>query len=449
MRLDPWWVVALILGWIDTVTSFSSYYCYHRPPSIVINNIMTVATTRRRSHRLAASNNNSNSSDLITISSSDDGGTAAEPVPERPKRQITKKRAAAPKEATVMVEAASSKKRQSRTSARTASAALGEVQQPIAASSKQECFNRNDKEEDFLANTLPRTLETALRNKITTGSADDLGIEHVLGVDEAGRGPLAGPVVVAAICLDAAAPRIPGIVDSKRITSERGREALYEQIIMSMGARWAVAVVDAAKIDEINILQATLLGMRLVVETLVIQSSSTTTMTTTAQEDNLELEYPIRSEACISHTGCYVVCSSNNHGSARAVAVARKTKEVTKSTKVTDDASLTASTTYNNPINSKFYALIDGNRVPDSMPCPAQAIVKGDGREYCIAAASILAKVTRDRLMHAYDAKYPEYGLKQHKGYPTKAHREAVLAHGASPIHRMTFAPLKHMAKLD
>ena len=90
------------------------------------------------------------------------------------------------------------------------------------------------------------------------------------------------------------------------------------------------------------------------------------------------------------------------------------------------------------------YALIDGNRLPQDLPCAAETMVKGDGREYAIAAASILAKVTRDRLMHAYDELYPAYGLAQHKGYPTAAHMAAVHAHGASPIHRRSFAPLKH-----
>jgi ribonuclease HII len=79
------------------------------------------------------------------------------------------------------------------------------------------------------------------------------------------------------------------------------------------------------------------------------------------------------------------------------------------------------------------------------MPCPAESVVKGDSKEFSIAAASILAKVTRDRLMHGYDRLYPKYNLGQHKGYPTAAHQNAVRDHGASPIHRRTFAPLKHM----
>ena len=92
-----------------------------------------------------------------------------------------------------------------------------------------------------------------------------------------------------------------------------------------------------------------------------------------------------------------------------------------------------------------YYALIDGARVPEGMPCPAEGIVKGDEKEFCIAAASIFAKVTRDRLMHGYDELYPEYNLKQNKGYPTEEHRAMVLQHGGSPIHRRMFAPLRNV----
>ena len=79
------------------------------------------------------------------------------------------------------------------------------------------------------------------------------------------------------------------------------------------------------------------------------------------------------------------------------------------------------------------------------MSCMAEAVIKGDGKEYVIAVASIIAKVTRDRLMHQYDTMYPQYNFQQHKGYPTLAHRNAITQHGISPIHRRTFAPIKHM----
>ena len=95
--------------------------------------------------------------------------------------------------------------------------------------------------------------------------------------------------------------------------------------------------------------------------------------------------------------------------------------------------------------NESYYALIDGNKIPKDMSCQCESLVKGDGREYSIGAASIIAKVTRDRLMHEYDRMYPKYNLSQHKGYPTAAHMNLVKNFGASPIHRRTFAPLKHM----
>ena len=231
--------------------------------------------------------------------------------------------------------------------------------------------------------SLPRTIETQLLlcNNYTT----------ILGVDEAGRGPLAGPVVAAA----AYVPQIlPGIVDSKRTKDEATREALYEALVASEGIRWAVAVVDAPRIDEINILQATMQAMSMAVNALVEPESVV-----------------VLPEASVEQQGCYVVCP-------------RKATTLSK---------------------DKTYALIDGNRVPNDLPCAAQAVVRGDSKEYAIASASILAKVTRDRLMNAYDTLYPEYNLKQHKGYPTQAHMEAVKQWGATPIHRRTFAPLKHM----
>ena len=310
--------------------------------------------------------------------------------------------------------------------------------------------------------TLPRTLEMALRLSSSNG------VQHVLGIDEAGRGPLAGPVVVAAVCMDLQAPRIPGIVDSKRITSERAREALYEQLVTGSTAseysscRWSVAVIDAAKIDEINILQATLLGMRLVAETIVRQA-------TTRNTDGIDMleKYPIHKEASISHSGCYVVHSGGCPP--RDVSVKDITQtdfndsmesssEIAHTDQETDDDPSKTSSSISNKssgssstccTDSAYYALIDGNRIPERMPCPAQAVVKGDGREYCIAAASIIAKVTRDRLMHAYDELYPAYGLAIHKGYPTAVHLRALIEHGGAPIHRRTFAPLKHMLKVE
>ena len=179
----------------------------------------------------------------------------------------------------------------------------------------------------------------------------------VCGVDEAGRGPLAGPVVAAAVILTPA--RIPeGLNDSKALSSSQ-RELLLNMI--EKNAQIGIGIAEPEEIDRANILGATLIAMR------------------------------------------------------RAVLALPELPEV---------------------------ALIDGNKLPD-LPCEAQAIVKGDSRSLSIAAASIVAKVTRDRLMIEADRRYPGYGLAGHKGYPTKAHMEAVTRLGASPIHRRSFKPVR------
>ena len=180
------------------------------------------------------------------------------------------------------------------------------------------------------------------------------GLGPVCGVDEAGRGPLAGPVCAAA-CVLPEGLVIPGLDDSKKL-SEKKREALYDTV--TEGALfWAVCMVDSGVIDEINILQATFRAMRGAVEGL-----------------------GCRPELC----------------------------------------------------------LVDGNRDPQ-LGLPTQLLVKGDGRCACIAAASILAKVTRDRFMREQDGIYPGYGFAVHKGYGTKAHYAALDRLGLCPIHRRSF----------
>lgn len=178
------------------------------------------------------------------------------------------------------------------------------------------------------------------------------------GVDEAGRGPLAGPVVVAAVILDPARP-IAGLDDSKKL-SERRREALYPQVIERALAH-CVIVVEAAEIDRLNIFQATMAGM----------SRAVAGLSPAARE-----------------------------------------------------------------------ALVDGNKLPRDLPCAGRAIVGGDALEPAISAASILAKVTRDRLMVALDAVHPGYGFAVHKGYPTPAHLDALQRLGPCPHHRRSFAPV-------
>jgi ribonuclease HII len=189
----------------------------------------------------------------------------------------------------------------------------------------------------------------------------DEGFSFVAGVDEAGRGPLAGPVVAAAVIfLDYS--RIPEVFDSKQLT-EKAREELFEVLTSRDDIIFAFAEVDNNEIDRINILQATHLAMRTAVDKL-------------SQKPD--------------------------------------------------------------------FVLIDGNPVK-SMPYPNRSVVKGDAKCAAISAASIIAKVHRDRLMCKYAELYPEYGFDIHKGYGTAAHIEAVKTYGATPIHRKTFAPVREM----
>lgn len=179
----------------------------------------------------------------------------------------------------------------------------------------------------------------------------------IAGVDEAGRGPLAGPVIAAAVILDPNKP-IEGLADSKKLT-ERQREKLFSTI-REHALAWAVARATPTEIDDINILQASLLAMKRAVEKLPIQPQ---------------------------------------------------------------------------------LALVDGNKCP-KLTIPVRAIVRGDQTEPAISAASIVAKVLRDRYMLFLDKKYPQYGFAKHKGYPTAAHIEAIRSAGVSRVHRVTFGPV-------
>ena len=181
------------------------------------------------------------------------------------------------------------------------------------------------------------------------------GARLVCGIDEAGRGPWAGPVVAAAVVLD---PKcIPdGLNDSKKL-SEARREALFEPIMAS--ARVGIGIAEVDRIDRDNILQATLWAM------------------------------------------------------AQAL----------------------------DQIEGVALALVDGNRAP-ALTCPVQTIVEGDAKSLSIAAASIIAKVTRDRIMVGHDQAYPGYGFARHKGYGTALHQEALRRHGVTPLHRTSFAPI-------
>jgi len=192
---------------------------------------------------------------------------------------------------------------------------------------------------------------------------------HVVGVDEAGRGPLAGPVTAAAVyiepdfllCEEYEAFAL--LNDSKQLTEKR-REHFFSFLTQSVHVHYGVACVSEKEIDRINILRAT-------------------------------------------HK-----------------AMAEAIRKV-------------------NPVAD--YALVDGRAVP-GLPCPSQSIIKGDTKSLSIAAASVLAKVTRDHLLVELDQKYPQYGFTRHKGYGTKAHLEALQKYGPAPCHRMSFRPVREAA---
>ena len=184
-------------------------------------------------------------------------------------------------------------------------------------------------------------------------------IFFVAGVDEAGRGPLAGPLVVAAVIFEKG-KNLPPVNDSKKLSAKQ-REFLYDEII-SWAKKYSIVELGVEEIDSLNILQATHKGMRMAVGSLEIAQ----------------------------------------------------------------------------------FALIDGLPV-QNMPVPSKAIVKGDGKSASIAAASILAKVYRDRVMYKYSETYPDYGFAENKGYGTKRHMEAIAKHGPCPIHRKTFEPVKSL----
>lgn len=188
---------------------------------------------------------------------------------------------------------------------------------------------------------------------------DQLGL--IAGVDEVGRGPLAGDVVAAAVILDPAKPMIRGLADSKQLTAER-REVLYE-LILERAVATSVARASVHEIDSLNILHASMLAMHRAVAALAVQPA---------------------------------------------------------------------------------FVYVDGNRLP-RWEYRSEAVIQGDGRIAAVAAASIIAKVTRDRELAALDSQYPGYGFAQHKGYATRMHMQALRDLGPSPIHRRSFMPVKDL----
>ncbi|MBR4910299.1 MAG: ribonuclease HII [Clostridia bacterium] len=186
-------------------------------------------------------------------------------------------------------------------------------------------------------------------------AANSKGYKCVCGVDEAGRGPLAGPVCAAAVILPPGLI-IDGLNDSKKLT-EKKREELFD-VIINNAVSYCVSFGTLEEIEEYNILNATFLAMNRAIEGLSVPAD---------------------------------------------------------------------------------FALIDGNRIPKNIKIPCETVVKGDSKSSSIAAASILAKVTRDRLLIEYDKKYPEYNFKKHKGYGTKEHYDAIKKYGVCEVHRLSF----------
>ena len=317
--------------------------------------------------------------------------------------------------ATVSDDPSLEKNKRSKSMSRSRNTAKRRASTSDSGSSKKK--DKRDNGSEVKINMLPRTRENELLMECNDGV-----VKHVFGVDEAGRGPLAGPVVASA-CWLRSDVMLGGIVDSKKITSEERREELYERIVnlSSDQVRWAVTMVSPKRIDDVNILQATLQGMRK--SSQMIVESFTNGTNGEGNEKNFSEPFNVEEQLAIGNSyydefGCFFQGN-------------------TLQLKTDEDC--------DPDVKIICHALIDGNRVPQDMPCPSESMIKGDGREYCIAAASILAKVSRDRIMRAYAKHFPEYNFAQHKGYPTKAHKEAVTKYGASTIHRKSFAPLRDM----
>lgn len=193
---------------------------------------------------------------------------------------------------------------------------------------------------------------------------DKMTPNYIAGVDEAGRGPLAGPVYAAAVILDPERPII-GLADSKKLSPSR-REKLFDEI-RARALAYGIAQANVAEIDRLNILYAAMLAMTRAVAALAVPP---------------------------------------------------------------------------------HLVLVDGNRCPSDLPCPARAVVRGDALEPAISAASILAKVTRDRAMVELEAHWPGYGFAHHKGYPSPDHLAALMQLGPCPEHRRSFAPVRAALKV-
>eukprot|EP00501_MAST-03F_sp_TOSAG23-6_P000096 GSMAST32.ASY1.ANO1.98.1 assembled CDS len=225
---------------------------------------------------------------------------------------------------------------------------------------------------------------------LTKSREDELtaqGYKCIAGTDEAGKGPLAGPVVAAA-CVVPPGIFFEGVTDSKKM-SEEMRIKLFNQLTTDPRIRYGVSIIPHNRIDEINILQASMEAMRLSVQSI--------------NDNPRDIPEP----------------THEYYRKKKLKLKATKTKKVNKK-----------------KTKAKFVE-----------HCQVENVIKGDSKVFSIAAASIIAKVTRDKLMKEYHVKWPHYEFEKNKGYPTAFHKAQCFKHGACPIHRLTFAPLKNMSK--
>ncbi|CAB1101068.1 unnamed protein product [Ectocarpus sp. CCAP 1310/34] len=332
-------------------------HAYRATAAVVAMAIQTRTTAARRSPRLAAE---------VRRRHGSSGAFNAGPCPPREPLGVSNRRAIA-------------------TSARSKSSS------PLAAGAEssgadvrpKRRIRRVSKPKGVTASVQKKTKSTLGRTRENRKLAE--GFDAVIGLDEAGRGPFAGPVVAAA-CMIPPDVNILGIQDSKKITQHSDRETLFKELTETPGVIWATSEVGSSRIDEINILEATKEAM----------------------------------------TNCVLeVCSKSVEPSANKGMKTNWKK---------------------NASDKKPFVLVDGNFTPPGLgdaKVEAECVVGGDGLEYCIAAASIIAKVTRDRLMIEFGERWPVFGFERHKGYGTAAHRDAIREHGMVEIHRRSF--LKNM----
>jgi ribonuclease HII len=268
------------------------------------------------------------------------------------------------------------------------------------------------------------------------------GFTCVAGVDEAGRGPLAGPVVAAA-CVVPEDVQIEGIDDSKKL-NEAARERIFEALTAHPRVRFGVAVVPASRIDEINILQAAMEGMRLAVQRLEGAEDRGASGRHLPPQSPRRVGYPRAEDPARVGAGPrpdFVFVDGNRD----PTKVPGPTDEHERQLKLLAKAS--------DPVSRRALQQLR-QRGPTERTyrgsfgvAERELVVKGDSKVFCIAAASVIAKVTRDRIMERLHEEWPQYGFRDHKGYPTASHKAAVARHGLCPVHRTTFAPCRYMTE--